>query len=315
MEACESPDQPNVTSYDATILAIVTLEVFAGMWINTFIVSVLCVAWIKKKSLDSNAKILLLLGFSRLWYLFFSWLYSFLLIIYPHFLYVQPTYTLILFIMNFFECSHLWVSACLCGFYCVKIANFRNSFFIYLKVKIERIVPCLLVGSLLLALANGILVYSIDGKENCNNSTGQGNFSKVTVNMDDGFLPIFFIYGFGFVTSLMAVIFSALLLLFSLWRHKRNMQTNSMKDLSVDAHIKAMKSILSFLVMYTINFISLTSTLISSMKEENPMMFLIYVFQYVFPVVHSLLLIFSNPKLEKTLLSILPCVKCKVCMR
>ncbi|NXG10107.1 T2R40 protein, partial [Sakesphorus luctuosus] len=307
--------QSNDTSYGATILAIVTLEVFAGMWINTFIVSVLCVAWIKKKTLDSNAKILLLLGCSRLWYLVFSWLYSFLLIIYPHFLYVQPTYTVIISIMSFFECSHLWVSACLCGFYCVKIVNFRNSFFIYLKVKIDRIVPWLLVGSLLLALAIGILVYSIDIKENCNNSTGEGNFSKMSIHKDDGFFHIYSIVGFGFVTSFMAVIFSALLLLFSLWRHKRNMQTNSMKDLSVDAHIKAMKSILSFLVMYSINFISLILSLISSMKKENPMMFLTYMFQYVFPVVHSLLLIFSNPKLEETLLSILPCVNCKVCLR
>ncbi|KAF2985345.1 hypothetical protein EK904_005934, partial [Melospiza melodia maxima] len=36
--------------------------------------------------------------------------------------------------------------------------------------------------------------------------------------------------------------------------HKRTMQTSSMKDLSMDAHIRAMKSVLSFLVMYSINF-------------------------------------------------------------
>ncbi|KAJ7416326.1 taste receptor type 2 member 9-like protein [Willisornis vidua] len=304
MEAYHSPDQPNVTSYDATVLAIVTLEVFAGMWINTFIVSVLCVAWIKKKSLDSNAKILLLLGFTRLW----------------------------------------------------------NSFFIYLKVKIERIVPWLLVGSLLLTLGNGILVYTIDGKEICNNSTGRGNFSKVKIDrivpwllfgavllslviaivaydiadkvhcnnrnstgrgsfwntnikMDKHFFPSFFLTGFEYAVSFMAVIFAALLLLFSLWKHKCNMQTNSMKDLSMDAHIRAMKSILSFLVMYTINFASLILTMVYTTKKGSPVMFLIVVFQYAFPGVHSLFLIFSNPKLEKTLLRILPCVKFRVCMR
>ncbi|NXK97547.1 TA2R9 protein, partial [Formicarius rufipectus] len=307
-------DQFNVTSYGATVVALMALQAFAGMWINAFIFSVICMAWIKKKTLNSNEKILLLLACSRFWHLCVSWLYSLLSIIYPHFLYVQPTYTLIVSIHNFFECSNLWVSACLSVFYCVKIASFRNRFFTHLKVKIDRIVPWLLLGSLLLALAVGITVYNIAGKERCDNSTGRGNFLKTSIKMDDGFFPIYFITGFGFITSFMAVTFSAILLLSSLWRHKRNMQTNSMKDLSMDAHIKAMKSIICFLIIYSINFVVLISTLTSSMKDESPMMF-IYVFLYTFPVVHSLILIFSNPKLEKALLSILSCVRCKVCIR
>ncbi|NXP29139.1 TA2R9 protein, partial [Scytalopus superciliaris] len=308
-------DQSNVTSYDATLVAIMTLQAFAGMWINSFIVSVICLAWVQKKTLNSNEKILYLLGCSRFWYLCVSWLYSFLSIIYPHFFYVQSTYTLIASIQSFFECFNLWVSASLCVFYCIKIANFRNSFFMSLKVKIDRIVPCLLLGSVLLALAIGILVYNMAGKEHCNIFTGQGNFSKVSMKMDDGFSPIYFMIGFGFVSSFTAVALSALLLLFSLWRHKRNMQRNSMKDLSMDAHIKAMKSILSFLVMYSINFVFLILTLTFSMRKQKYMMYLIYVFLHAFPIVHSLLLIFSNPKLEKTFLSILPCVMGKVCLR
>ncbi|NXG23100.1 T2R40 protein, partial [Grallaria varia] len=306
--------QFNVTAYGATAVAFMTLQAFAGIWINAFIISVSCEAWVRKKILKSNEKILLFLGCSRFGHLCFSWLYSFLSIMYPHFLYVQPTYTATVSMHNFFESSNLWVSACLCAFYCVKIANFRNSFFIYLKVKIDTIVPWLLLGSVLLALAVAIVAYRIAGKEPCNHSTHQGNFSNVSITMNNSFFPIYFVAGSGFVTSFMAVITSALLLLFSLWRHKRNMQTNSTKDLSMDAHIKAMKSVLSFLLIYGINFVFLISTMTSTMNEENTMFFL-YVFLYAFPVVHSLILIFSNPKLEKTLLSILPCVKCKLCMR
>ncbi|NXY16708.1 TA2R9 protein, partial [Atrichornis clamosus] len=312
-----SPEQSNVTSFSATAVAIITLEVFAGTWINTFIVCVLCIAWIKKKSLKPNEKILLLLGCCRFCYLCFSWVYSFLSIIYPNYLYVHPTHKLLLSIQTFFDCSNLWISACLCGFYCIKIANFRSRFFIYLKVKIDRIVPWLLLGSVFLSLVISSFLYDIVDKGQCNNlsSTGQGNFSKVSGKMDDVFFRIYFIYGFGFVTSFTAVISSALLLLFSLWRHKCKMHTNSMKNLSMDAHIKAMKSILSFFIMYSINFVFVTLTLIPSTKEENPMMFLVYVFLYALPDVHSLILIFSNPKMEKTLLRILPCLKCKVCMR
>ncbi|XP_048154744.1 taste receptor type 2 member 9-like [Corvus hawaiiensis] len=317
MEACHSPQQSNVTSYGATTLAIISLEAFAGMWINAFLVCVLCIAWVKKKTLNSNEKILLLLGCSRFWNLCISWVYSFLLIIYPNYLDVQPTCKFLLSTQNFCYCSSLWFSACLCVFYCIKIANFRNRFFIYLKVKIDRIVPWLLLGSVLLSLAVGSSLYNIIDKAQCNkrNSTGRGHFSEMCGKVDDGFFHIYFIYGFGFVTSFTAVIFSALLLLFSLWRHKCKMQTNSRNNLSMDAHIKAMKSILSLLIIYSINFVFLTSTLIPSTQEENSMVFLVYIFLYGFPGVHSLILIFSNPKLKKTLIRILSHVKCKVCMR
>ncbi|NXT88580.1 TA2R9 protein, partial [Anhinga rufa] len=312
-----SQDKFNATSYDVMAMVIITLQAFAGMWINTFIVSVLCISWVKRKSFNSNEKILLLLGCSRFWYLCITWVYFFLSINYPWCFYVQPIPQLFAAIQSFLNSSNLWVSACLCVFYCIKIGNFRHIFFIYLKVKVDRIVPWLLLGSVLLSLVICILVYNISNEVHCNNlnSTTLGNFWKLSVRVDKHFFPIFFISGFGFATAFMAVMFSALPLLLSLWRHKRKMQTNSVKNLSMDAHIKAMKSVLSFFLIYSINFACLILTLIYATKKENPVMFLILVFQYAFPAVHSLILIFSNPKLKKTLLRTMSCVKCKVCMR
>ncbi|XP_027742387.1 taste receptor type 2 member 9-like [Empidonax traillii] len=315
MEACHSQEQFNVTSYSAASVTISTLEAFAGMWINAFIVSVICIAWVKRKTMNSNEKILLAVGSSRFWYLFIVWLHYFLFKMFPNYLYIYPTFQLLAGAQRLFNCFELSVSACLSVFYCAKIANFRNSCFFYLKVKIDRMVPWLLLGSVFFSLVIGILAYEIIDKPPCNNSTGQENLWKVKIKTDEQFFPIYFIIGFGYATSFMAVILSVLLLLFSLWRHKRNMQTSSMKDLSMDAHIKAMKSILSFFVMYSINIIALIVTMIYSGEGKSAMMFLIYVFHYAFPGVHSLILIFSNPKLKNTLLRILPCVKCKVCMK
>ncbi|XP_066036672.1 taste receptor type 2 member 9-like [Chamaea fasciata] len=303
MEACHSPQQSNVTSYGATAVAIITLEVFAGMWINVFIVCVLCIGWIKKKTLNSNEKILLLLSCSRISDICFSWVYHFLSIIYPNYLYVHPILQLLTFFANFFIFLNLCGFACLCFFYCIKIANFRNSVFIYLKVKIDRMVPWLLLGSGLSALAMGIVIYDITETMQSKNLT--------TIRMDKHFFSSFFLAGFGYAASFMAVLFSALFLLFSLWRHKSKMQKNSMKDLSMEAHIRAMKLILSFLVMYSINFVCLILTGIYNMKNEHTMTLLVYIYLYAFPGVHSLILIFSNPKLEKALLKTLSSVKCK----
>ncbi|NXT47569.1 TA2R9 protein, partial [Pluvianellus socialis] len=312
-----SHEKCNVTSYDIMAVIIISVESFAGMWINAFIVFVLCLAWAKKKSFNSNEKIVLFLGCCRFWYLCITWVYFFLSILYPWFFYVHPIPQLFGSVQSFLNCSNLWVSACLCVFYCIKIANFRHIFFNYLKVKIDRIVPWLLLGSMLLSLVVCILVYDITNEACCNNlnSTARGNFWKRSIRMDEHFFPVFFITGFGFATAFMAVIFSALLLVFSLWRHKCKMQTNSGKNLNMDAHIKAMKYILYFFLIYSINFICLVLTLVYATKKVNPVVFLILVFQYAFPAVHSLILIFSNPKLEMTLLRTLSCMKCKVCMR
>ncbi|XP_056343869.1 taste receptor type 2 member 9-like [Oenanthe melanoleuca] len=326
MEACHSPQQSNVTSSGAIILAIISLEAFAGMWINAFIISVICIGWVRKKTLNSNEKILLLLSFSRISFLCFAWVCNFLYIIYPEYFHVHIIHQLLASLQTFFNCSNLWVSACLCVFYCIKIANFRNSFFNYLKVKIDRMVPWLLLGSGILALAIGIVTYDINETMQSNNLnetlqsyhlnfTCLGKFWTESIRIDKNLFTSFFLIGLGCAISFMAVICAALLLLVSLWRHKHKMQTNSMKDLSVEAHIRAMKSILSFLVMYSINFVCLILTIFYTMMNENTMILLLSIYLYAFPGVHSLILIFSNPKLEKALLQILSCVKCEIFMK
>ncbi|NXG63819.1 TA2R9 protein, partial [Hemiprocne comata] len=315
-----SQHQLNVTTFNASAMAIISLQTFAGIWINAFMVSVLCLAWVRKKSPNSNEKILLFLGCSRFGYLCITWVYFFILKIYPSCFNVSPMQPLLVAIESFFNCSNLWVSAFLSVFYCIKIANFRHSFFIHLKVKIDRIVPWVLLGSVLLSLGLGILIYktndeALSDKINC---TIIGNLWKENTDIRQHFFSLYVIIGFVFATAFTAVISSALLLLFSLWRHKHKMQTKSVNNISMDAHIKAMKYILSFLCIYSINFICLVLLLIYSlknMKNQDVMMLLIAVFRHAFPAVHSLILIFSNPKLEKTLLRTLSCVKCKVCMR
>ncbi|NWR61474.1 TA2R7 protein, partial [Bucorvus abyssinicus] len=312
-----SPDKFNATSYDAMAMAIVTLQAFAGMGINAFIVSVLCVAWVKKKSFNSNEKILMFLGCSRFWYFCIALVHSFLSVIYSSCFYVHPIPQLFATIQFFFNSCNTWVSSCLCGFYCIKIANFRHTFFIYLKAKIDRIVPRLLLASVLLSLLMGILGYDIMDRlfRKSFNSTKPENLWKQNIGMDEHLYPLVFTSGFILSMAFTAVAFFALLLLFSLWRHKRKMQATSGKDLSMEAHIKAMKSIVFFFFVYSINFTCLILSLVYVTKMDVTVAFLILILQYALPGVHSLSLIFSNPHMEKTLLRTLACVKCKVCMR
>ncbi|NXP76365.1 TA2R8 protein, partial [Ramphastos sulfuratus] len=306
-----SQEKFNVTSYDAMAFGIITVQAFAGLWINGFIVCVLCVAWVKKKIFNSNEKILLVLGCSRLGDLCTTWVYFFLSIIYPQCFYVNPIPQMLSSIRTFLLFSNLWVSACLCVFYCIKIANFQHTFFIYLKVKIDRMVPWLLLVSELFQLIIGIFAYDITYRaifQNVN-STAPTHFWDIPIKMDGQTLAFFCISGFVSTTAFLTAIFSVFLLLFSLWRHKRKMQANSVRNLSMDAHTKAIKSILSFIFIYSINFTGYILSLIQAKKTGYVLMFLILIFQYVPPIVHSLILIFINPKLGKIFLRTLSCLK------
>ncbi|NXN13577.1 TA2R8 protein, partial [Indicator maculatus] len=302
-----SREKFNATSYDTMAFVIITLQTFAGMWINGFIVSVLCVAQVKKKTFNSNEKIVLFLGCCRLGDLCITWVYVLLATVYPHCFYVNDMPQMFAATRMFCHCSNMWVSACLCGFYCIKITNFQHTLFIYLKAKIDRIVPWLFFVSVLLSLVMGILFYNVTYINI--NSTTSTNLWKLSVRMEENLVPTFFFIGFILTTAFVTVIFSAILLLFSLWRHKCRMQANSMRNLNKDAHIKAIKSILSFIFIYSISFTGSILSLTHGRKIENLPMFFITIFQYALPLVHSLILIFSNPKLEKTFLKTLPCVK------
>ncbi|NXH18110.1 TA2R9 protein, partial [Bucco capensis] len=304
-------DRFNATAFNVTVIIVITLQAFAGMWINAFIVCVLCTDWLKRKIFNSSEKILLFLGCSRFWQLCVTWLYYIFPVTYPCCFYIYPIPQLLAALLSFFDTSNVWTSACLCVFYCIKIANFRNTFFIYLKVKIDRIVPWLLLGSGLVSLVMGILSYATTDSEF--NSTTHGILWKLNVRLDEDLLPVVFPSCFILTTALITVVFSALLLLFSLCRHKLKMQAKAVKDLSMDAHMKAVKSILSFLFIYSINFTGFVLAMIYETREEDLVTFLLLVFLCALPIFHSLILIFSNPKLEKTLLRILPCEKGKVC--
>ncbi|NXG49838.1 TA2R8 protein, partial [Psilopogon haemacephalus] len=306
-----SQEKSNATSYDAMAFVIITLQSLAGLWINGFIVSVLCVSWVKKKIFNSNEKILLFLESFRFGDLCISWVYSFTSMIFPHCYYVHPIPQIFAAILSFLDSANVWVSACLCVFYCIKVANFQHTFFIYLKVKLDRIVPWLLFGSVLLSLVMGTLGYDIMDRtifKNIN-STDTIILGTLRVRPDRHSFLMFLISALISTTAFMVVIFSTVLLLFSLWRHKRRMHANSMRNLNMDAHIKVIKSILFFIFIYSINFIGSILISIDATKKQYLPIFFILIFQYALPFVHSLVLVFSNPKMEKTLLRTLSCFK------
>ncbi|OXB53898.1 hypothetical protein ASZ78_001392 [Callipepla squamata] len=171
----------------------------------------------------------------------------------------------------------------------------------------------MLLSSVVMSLVNcSPLFIAIDVVNTTSiNSTSQGIFWKVNEQLRKHFNTVFFVSTSGFSMAFLIVTTSAFLLLFSLCKHKHKMQTSSASSLSMDAHIKAMKSLLSFFIIYTVNYTILI--LSQYYSSEKNLSLALSALQYSFPVIHSLILICSSPRLARTALRVLPCATCKGC--
>uniref|UniRef100_A0A8C3XMW1 Taste receptor type 2 n=1 Tax=Chelydra serpentina TaxID=8475 RepID=A0A8C3XMW1_CHESE len=270
------------------VLVILVSEAFVGMWINSFIVAVNCVGRVKQRCLSSSDTILTVLAFSRCCFLLKTTLQTFCSTFYPEIYYQNSIFQAFRAVTWFLNSSNQWFAACLCVFYCVKIANFSNPLFICLKFKISRLLPWLLLGSVLLSF--------LERHYNVNNVTVETSLSHVLA-----------ICGIGFSMAFTVFIISASLLLFSLLRHTRQMQNNSSRFRSpcLEAHIQAMKAIISFFFINIVNFIALLILLTNIYQEISAASTACTIIVDACPSVHSIILILSNPKLKKTLIKVL----------
>lgn len=90
------------------------------------------------------------------------------------------------------------------------------------------------------------------------------------------------------------------LLIDSLRRHRRTMRHNdhSLQDPSTQAHTRALKSLVSFLVLYALSFLSLMINTTGFFSLENDWYWLWQSIFYLCTSVHPFILILSNPRLR-----------------
>ncbi|XP_058579501.1 taste receptor type 2 member 1 [Neofelis nebulosa] len=193
----------------------------------------------------------------------------------------------------------LWLATWLGVFYCAKISPIAHPLFFWLKMRISKLVPWLIIGSLLFASVP-LVFYSkhtwVLSQEvllrlfSPNATTQLRETSDLQIVFLARFSPPFVIF-----------LISTLLLVFSLGRHTwqmRNTATGT-RDSSTGVHVSALLSILSFLVLYLSHY--MTAALLSShIFELRSFMFLFCILVFgSYPSGHSIILISGNPKLKQ----------------
>ncbi|XP_048362674.1 taste receptor type 2 member 40-like [Sphaerodactylus townsendi] len=255
------------------LLVIVGAETLIGAWINAFIVTICCIDILKNKFLRAADQILMVLATNRFCFLITAMLWALLKTLNPMIYYKNFVFRGVKVILWFFISSNLWLSACLCLFYCVKIATFRHSIFISLKLRIARAVPGLLLGSVLLSLINSLPFLNLIFTTHCDtaNATVSGNRTANQTKMHTDLLKVFSFCSFGFSMVLAIFVISALLLLTSLWRHSQQLKNSltSYTSPRMTAHVRAVKMITYFLVIYLVNFVALMILLTDVFSEDR----------------------------------------------
>ncbi|XP_037371184.1 taste receptor type 2 member 42 [Talpa occidentalis] len=289
---------------DEVFLILSIVEFLVGILGNVFIGTVNCYEWVKNHKISLADFILTCLALSRIMQLVVYLFQSFLMGPGAH---IYLTYKLgRLFSLLWRVAIHLttWLATCLSIFYLLKIAQFSHSFFLWLKWRMNRVVLMTLVSSLAILIFDLLLLerlfisdYILDGSNLTSHPTERKTSQVNTL------IILSMTYFIPFLLSLTSLV----LLFLSLVRHTRNLQRNSMasRDSSTEAHKRAMKILLSFLLLSVVHFIStqLAIWLFSVLWRDMFVRFLVLV-MYVLPTGHSFILILGNKKLGQAVLKV-----------
>lgn len=206
-------------------------------------------------------------------------------------------------IWMFVNHASLWFSTWLYVLYCVKIINVTQWLLLQIKLRITAMIPWLLLGSLLISSITSFPLLWITPNTYLCRSTGNcGDNSTAHISgWNTSHLYLLLLYFTGCFFPLVLSIITSGLLIDSLWKHTKKMQcyVASFRDPLIDVHLIAIKSIISFLILYISSFVAqILLTLSTSQSKDFVKVAVSLVVTGAYPSIHSIILIIVNSKLK-----------------
>uniref|UniRef100_A0A8C9DPR1 Taste receptor type 2 n=1 Tax=Prolemur simus TaxID=1328070 RepID=A0A8C9DPR1_PROSS len=300
------------TGIENTFLIVEIGEFIAGILGNGLIVLANGLDWVKSQKISLADSILTSLALSRIIQLWIMLFESFLMVLWPHLYFFSK---LTKFLTIFWMISdHLgtWFATCLSVFYFFKIASLSQPCFIWLRWRIGRVLLVLQLLSLCLLFFNFSLADTLTGfwinvySKHERNSTLSSDVSTAV------YRNIWIVFNLINLIPFLLSLTSLVLLFLSLMRHIRNLQLNSMgsRDVSTQAHRRAIKMVTSFLLFFIVHFFSviLSGWIFLKLQNQQASLFVMLTLT-LFPSGHSFVLIMGNSKLRQTAVGLLRHVK------
>ncbi|NWZ73457.1 T2R40 protein, partial [Acrocephalus arundinaceus] len=217
--------------------------------------------------------------------------------------YEENIFGVIKIIYLFLNYSSIWFGAWLSVFYCIKVATFTQSSFMWLKQRIARLVPWMLLSSWLCSITAPI-PFAWDAYRVHNNFTAPSsmtNSSAMRTTRKDSLGVLILLSNVGIGMPFLLSVVSSILLIWSLCIHTRRMQNSAsgFRDPSLEAHISAIKSVCSLLIFYVTYFIAFTFLLYNFFLPFSIAKSICIAVMAACPTGHTMVLIWSNPKFRE----------------
>ncbi|XP_055467071.1 taste receptor type 2 member 120-like [Psammomys obesus] len=288
------------------VTIIILTEFLLGNCANVFILLVNSINSIKRRKISSADRIITALAIFRiglLWATVMNW-YSTVFIAHTYSAQIGVLGRITWVLSNHFN---NWLGTILSIFYLFKIANFSNLLFLHLKRKIENVLLVIFWGSFLFLIA---YLGVVDINKTTWMSVHEGNMtlkSKPKNISSFASIPLFSLIN---ITPFSISLTCVLLLIYSLGKHVRNMKFHGKgcQDPSAMAHIKAVQTMVSFLLLFATYSVCV---IVSGWSLLNEQIFLLcIVIGTFYPAGHSCILIWGNRKLKQALQLFLRQMRC-----
>ncbi|XP_035932094.2 taste receptor type 2 member 9 [Halichoerus grypus] len=289
---------------------LIAAELTIGIWENGFLVLVNCTGWLKRRDTSMIDIILVSLPISRICLLCLISLDGFIICISRDRYAGSKLMSIVDVFWTLSNHSSVWFTSCLSMFYLLKIANISHPFFLWLKLKINRVV----LGIFLMSFLTCIII-SVSLNEDFWDPFKGNHKENITWEFKVSKIPSAFklvILNLEAIIPFVLCLTSFLLLLFSLFKHTKQMKLNATgsRDPSTEAHVRAIKAVIIFLllfIMYYAVFLVVTSSLL--MPQGKLVVMFAGMIAVIFPSSHLFILIMRNSKLREAFLKVLRIVK------
>ncbi|XP_005901128.2 taste receptor type 2 member 3 [Bos mutus] len=292
-------------------LVLTTIQFILGMLGNGFIGWVNGSSWFKSKRISLHDFVITNLAVSRIVLLWILLIDGILLVFSPKLHDEGIIMQIIDVFWTFTNHLNIWLTTCLSVFYCLKVASFSHPMFLWLKWRVSRVVVWMLLSTLLLSCCSAISlirefkIYSVLG-----GIDRTGNMTELFTKKEKEYKLIHVLGTLWDLPPLVISLISYFLLILSLGRHMRQMHQDcaSSRDLSTEAHRRAIRVILSFLFLFLLYYLSFYVLTSSYFLPATKMIAKIgEVIAVLYLAGHSYVLILGNSKLKQMFVAMLRC--------
>nr|ALG92808.1 taste receptor type 2 member 18 [Nannospalax galili]ALG92824.1 taste receptor type 2 member 18 [Nannospalax galili]ALG92830.1 taste receptor type 2 member 18 [Nannospalax galili]ALG92832.1 taste receptor type 2 member 18 [Nannospalax galili]ALG92834.1 taste receptor type 2 member 18 [Nannospalax galili] len=280
-------------------MIIMTAEFFIGITVNGFLIIVNCYDLVKSRKILLLQILLICTGLSRFGLQMMLMTQSFFSVFFP-FAYETNIYgPKMMFLWMFFSSVGLWFATCLSVFYCLKVSNFTQHWFLWLKFRISKCIFWLLLGSLLASVGTATVCIKV-GLPLIEDSyvlrNPAVNVSKVNLLKNDELLLV----NLTLVLPLSVFVMCTSMLCISLYKHKYQVQNrlHEFSNARTEAHMNALKMVTTFFCFFISYFAAFMANMTFRIPYRSHRFFVVKEVMAAYPAGHSIIIILSNSKLK-----------------